>query len=88
MQIYRLASSEKGGTPAFYHAQECEEKQKQRKLKIGIKDNKVKDIKKIEIGIKEETEREESDEYEEVVDFICHEIEISKEKIEIYELEE
>ncbi len=59
-----------------------------KKLKIGIKDNKVKDIKKIEIGIKEETEREESDEYEEVVDFICHEIEIPKEKIEIYELEE
>lgn len=55
-----------------------------KKLKIGIKDNKVK---KIEIGIERDNKREDSDEYEEVVDFISDELEISKEKIEIYELE-
>lgn len=59
-----------------------------KKLKVGIKDNKVKNIKKIEIGIKEESRVKESDKYDEVVDFISHEIEIPKEKIEIYELEE
>ena len=36
---------------------------------------------------KSEVECEDSDEYEEVVDFISDELEISKEKIEIYELE-
>lgn len=55
-----------------------------KKLKIGINDNKVK---KIEIGIERDNKREDSDEYEEVVDFISDELEISKEKIEIYELE-
>lgn len=55
-----------------------------KKLKIGINDNKVK---KIEIGIERDNKRENSDEYEEVVDFISDELEISKEKIEIYELE-
>ena len=55
-----------------------------KKLKIGINDNKAK---KIEIGIERDNKREDSDEYEEVVDFISDELEISKEKIEIYELE-
>ena len=55
-----------------------------KKLKIGINDNKVK---KIEIGIERDNKREDSDEYEEVVDFLSDELEISKEQIEIYELE-
>ena len=55
-----------------------------KKLKIGIKDNKVK---KIEIGIERDNKREDSDAHEEVVNFISDELKISKEKIEIYELE-
>lgn len=55
-----------------------------KKLKIGINDNKVK---KIEIGIERDNKREDSDAHEEVVNFISDELKISKEKIEIYELE-
>jgi len=59
-----------------------------KKLKIGIADKKIEKIKKVEIGTRNENTGEVSDEYGEIVKFISKELEISKEKIEVYKLEE
>lgn len=59
-----------------------------KKIKIGVSDNRIGNIKKIEIGIKEDTRKEDGDGYGEIVEFICDELKIPKEKIEIYKIEE
>ncbi|MBW6410943.1 stage III sporulation protein AF [Clostridium weizhouense] len=64
-----------------------------KKLKIGVSDKKIKKINKInKIAIKEnkddEKESRKNDEYKEIVRFICGQLNLSKEKIEVYELEE
>ena len=57
-----------------------------KKLKIGIKDKKVRKVEKIEIG----KERRDSvrDEYMDVINYASKELDIPKEKIEVYILEE
>lgn len=60
-----------------------------KKLKIGIGENKINKIKKVVIKSKEEsTEQEVSKEYAEIIDFASKELNIPKEKIEVYKLEE
>lgn len=60
-----------------------------KKLKIGIGENKVNKIKKIVIKSKEQSnEQDVNKEYAEIVDFASKELNIPKEKIEVYKLEE
>jgi stage III sporulation protein AF len=60
-----------------------------KKLKIGIGENKVSKVKKIVINGKEQSnEQEVNNEYTEIIDFVSKELNISKEKIEVYKLEE
>lgn len=59
-----------------------------KKLKIGISDNKIEKVKKVEILTESQNIKEVNDEYGEIVKFVSTELEISKEKIEIYNLEE
>ena len=60
-----------------------------KKLKIGIGENKVNKIKKIVIKNKEESNKQEvSKEYSEIIEFVSKELNIPKEKIEVYKLEE
>ena len=60
-----------------------------KKLKIGIGENKVNKIKKIVIKNKEESNKQEvSEEYSEIIEFVSKELNIPKEKIEVYKLEE
>lgn len=59
-----------------------------KKLKIGISDNKIEKVKKVEILTESQNIKEVNDEYGEIVKFVSTELEISKEKIEIYKLEE
>jgi len=60
-----------------------------KKLKIGVGENKVNKIKKIVIKDKEENnEKEVNKEYSEIIEFAAKELNISKEKIEVYKLEE
>lgn len=60
-----------------------------RKLRIGVSDNKINKIKKVVINknVNEHT-TEENAEYGEIVNFISNELNIPKEKIEVYKLEE
>lgn len=59
------------------------------KLKIGIGENKINNIKKVVINNKEQSnEQEVNKEYTEIIDFVSKELDISKEKIEVYKLEE
>ncbi len=60
-----------------------------KKLKIGIGENKVNKIKKIVINNKEESNKQElNEEYIKIIDFVSKELDISKEKIEVYKLDE
>lgn len=60
-----------------------------KKLKIGIGENKISKVKKIVIKDKEQSnEQEVNREYTEIIDFVSKELNISKEKIEVYKLEE
>lgn len=60
-----------------------------KKLRIGIGENKVKKIKKIVVENKEQSNKQEvNKEYTEIIDFVAKELNISKEKIEVYKLEE
>jgi stage III sporulation protein AF len=60
-----------------------------KKLKIGVGENKVNKVKKIVINNKKQSnEQEVNKEYTEITDFIAKELNISKEKIEVYKLEE
>lgn len=60
-----------------------------KKLKIGIGENKISKVKKIVIKDKEQSnEQEVNSEYTEIIDFVSKELNISKEKIEVYKLEE
>jgi stage III sporulation protein AF len=60
-----------------------------KKLRIGVADNKINKIKKVVINTgKSKNTEEENKEYTEIVDFISNELNIPKEKIEVYKLEE
>ena len=60
-----------------------------KKLKIGVGENKINKIKKIVINKEvETTTKEENKEYTEMVNFISSELNIPKEKIEVYKLDE
>jgi stage III sporulation protein AF len=60
-----------------------------KKLKIGIGENKVNKIKKIQIKNKEESNKQEVNErYSEIIEFASKELNIPKEKIEVYQIEE
>jgi len=59
------------------------------KLKIGVSENKINKIKKVIINTDSESNtKEENKEYTEIIDFISSELNIPKEKIEVYKLEE
>ena len=60
-----------------------------KKLKIGVGENKINQIKKIVINndVKSSTQ-EENKEYTEIINFVSSELNIPKEKIEVYKLEE
>jgi len=59
-----------------------------KKLKIGVGDNKINKVKKVVIKGNGQSSTEENKEYAEITDFISKELKISKEKIEVYKLEE
>jgi stage III sporulation protein AF len=60
-----------------------------KKLKIGVSENKINKIKKIVVNSKiQNNTKEENDQYTEIVDFVSGELNIPKEKIEVYKLEE
>lgn len=59
-----------------------------KKLRIGIADSKVNKIKKVKINKEKTDNKEENEEYSEVVNYISNQLDIPKEKIEIYKLEE
>ena len=60
-----------------------------KKLKIGVGDNKINKIKKIVINNDEKNNtKEENKDYTEIINFISGELNIPKEKIEVYKLEE
>ncbi|MFT8348285.1 stage III sporulation protein AF [Clostridium saccharoperbutylacetonicum] len=59
-----------------------------KKLRIGIADRKVNKIKKVKINKEKTDNKEENEEYSEVVNYISNQLDIPKEKIEIYKLEE
>jgi len=60
-----------------------------KKLKIGVGENKVDKIKKIVINKgAESSTKEENKEYTEIINFISSELNIPKEKIEVYKLDE
>jgi len=60
-----------------------------KKLKIGVGDNKINKIKKILINNDEKNNtKEENKDYTEIINFVSGELNIPKEKIEVYKLEE
>lgn len=59
-----------------------------KKLKIGVSDNKVNKIKKVVIDKKSADVKEENDKYSEIINYISSKLDVPKEKIEVYQLEE
>ena len=60
-----------------------------KKLKIGVGENKINKIKKIVIDKEVETvTKEENKEYTEIINFVSSELNIPKEKIEVYKIDE
>lgn len=60
-----------------------------KKLKIGIKDKNIRRIEKVDIGNKENKNKDTlRDEYKNVIDYVSSELDISEDKIEVYLLEE
>ncbi|MDR3596780.1 stage III sporulation protein AF [Clostridium sp.] len=59
-----------------------------KKLRIGVSDNKIKKIKKIVVGSGTNNTKEENMDYSEIINYLSSEVDVSKEKIEVYQLEE
>lgn len=60
-----------------------------KKLRIGVSGNKINKIKRVVISTDEKNSaKEENKEYTEIIDFVSGELDIPKEKIEVYKLEE
>lgn len=60
-----------------------------KKIKIGVSENKINKIKKIVINKEvESSKNEENKEYTEIINFVSSELNIPKEKIAVYKLEE
>lgn len=59
-----------------------------KKLKIGVSDNKVNKVKKVVINKETANVKEENDKYSEIINYISSELDVPKEKIEVYQLEE
>lgn len=60
-----------------------------KKLKIGVSENTINKIKKIVISKEvEDVTKEENKEYTEIINFISSELNIPKEKIEVYKIDE
>lgn len=62
-----------------------------KKLRIGISDEKIKKIKKIDINSSKSEDvntKEDNDQYEDVINFVSTELDVPKDKIEVYKLEE
>lgn len=61
-----------------------------KKLRIGIHDKNVQKVKKIQIGGSTENSDDENlnDEYSELINFVSSELNVQKEKIEVYRLDE
>lgn len=60
-----------------------------KKLRIGVEDNKISEIKKVEInGKDQESTEDENKEYEDIINFVSDELSVSKDKIEVYKLKE
>ena len=60
-----------------------------KKLKIGVGENKINKIKKIVINSNSKSStKEENKDYTEIIEFVCSELNIPKEKIEVYKLDE
>lgn len=59
-----------------------------KKLKIGVSDNKVNKVKKVVINKETANVKEDDDKYSEIINYISSELDVPKEKIEVYQLEE
>lgn len=59
-----------------------------KKLRIGVNDNKINKIKKVVINKETSNEEEKNDKYSEIINYLSGEVDVPKEKIEVYELEE
>lgn len=60
-----------------------------KKLRIGVEDNKISKIKKVEINGKgQESTEDDNKEYEDIINFVSDELSVSKDKIEVYKLKE
>lgn len=58
-----------------------------KKLKIGVSDNKINKIKKIAIeGNNTESTKEENDKYSEIVNYLSSQLNIPKDRIEVYQM--
>ena len=58
-----------------------------KKLKIGVADNKVSKIKKVVINEgKSDEEKVNDEQYSEIVNYVCDELNIPKDKIEVYQM--
>ena len=61
------------------------------KINVGVKDNKIKLIEKIKIDTSKSTEvmssNEEIEGSEEIIDYLTEELNVSREKIEVYKVE-
>lgn len=59
-----------------------------KKLRIGVDDNKINKIKKVVINKEGSNEKEENEKYSEIINYLSSEVDVPKEKIEVYQLEE
>ncbi|OOM09199.1 stage III sporulation protein AF [Clostridium saccharobutylicum] len=60
-----------------------------KKLRIGVEDNKISKIKKVEINGKgQESTEDDNKEYQDIINFVSDELSVSKDKIEVYKLKE
>ena len=60
-----------------------------KKLRIGVENNKISKIKKVEINGKgQESTEDDNKEYEDIINFVSDELSISKDKIEVYKMKE
>lgn len=59
-----------------------------KKLRIGVSDNKINKIKKVVINKETTNVKQENDKYSEIINYISTEVDVPKDKIEVYQLEE
>ncbi|AGX43664.1 stage III sporulation protein AF [Clostridium saccharobutylicum] len=60
-----------------------------KKLRIGVENNKISKIKKVEINGKgQESTEDDNKEYEDIINFVSDELSVSKDKIEVYKMKE